>query len=68
MAEFAWDAGIVMLLASVIMFIGAAIVAITSNRQARGVPLASLGMSNFRHLFLQSRGGQAPAVQSIRKI
>ena len=29
MAEFAWDAGIVTLLASVIMFAGAAIVAIT---------------------------------------
>jgi hypothetical protein len=38
MAEFAWDAGIVTLLASVIMFIGAAIVAITSNRQARRGP------------------------------
>jgi hypothetical protein len=38
MAEFAWDAGIVMLLASVIMFIVVAIVAITSNRQARRGP------------------------------
>ena len=68
MAEFAWDAGIVTLLASVIMFIGAAIVAITAITAQSGAPLASLGMSNFRHLFLQSRGVQAPAVQSIRKI
>jgi len=31
MAEFAWDAGIVTLLASVIVFVGATIVAIASN-------------------------------------
>jgi energy-converting hydrogenase Eha subunit H len=32
MAEFAWDAGIVTLLASLVMFVGAAIVAIASSR------------------------------------
>jgi hypothetical protein len=32
MAEFAWDAGIVTLLASVIIFIGAGIVAIATSR------------------------------------
>ena len=36
------------------------------NFTRRG-PLASLGMSNFRHLFLQSRGVEVPAVQNIRK-
>jgi hypothetical protein len=35
MAVFAWDAGIVMLLASMIMFVGAGIVTIISNRGAR---------------------------------
>ena len=32
MAEFAWDAGIVTLVASVIMFVGAGIVAISTSR------------------------------------
>ena len=32
MAEFAWDAGVVTLLASVVMFVGAAIVAISTSR------------------------------------
>jgi hypothetical protein len=32
MAEFAWDAGIVTLLASVALFVGAGIVAIASSR------------------------------------
>ncbi len=32
MAEFAWDAGIVTLLASAVLFVGAAIVAIATSR------------------------------------
>jgi len=32
MAEFAWDAGIVTLLASVVVFVGASIVAIANSR------------------------------------
>ena len=32
MAEFAWDAGIVTLLVSVVLFVGAGIVAISTSR------------------------------------